>query len=352
MVRGLSAGAFFRGCVDRSGRILSVDETATAAGRAGESLLGMIVSEEHPAVTGMLSDRSWRGLRALRVSVPGQLGPTVLVALAVRRLVDVALLMLHSKEDLLMARDFQQLFDTADQGVWAFGPDHTPLFTNARMAHLLHCGPQDLLLRAEEFMSIVDAGVALHRADGTRLSARTSTVPMNTAGNEEFGTLLLADDTEPPIEELRLARVRLHDPLTGLPNRLYLAQRLTGDGRDSGLAIVLCNLRGFAMFNHQYGTARGDQLLGAVADRLQRQLLPTQFLGRLNKDEFIIACPSLRSPDAAHELAGRLRKAFAALVTFDDTDYQARLSCGVAFRAPGQEVDFDELVKEASEAAH
>jgi diguanylate cyclase (GGDEF)-like protein len=355
--RGLTAGAFFRGCVDRTGRILSVDETATTVGRAGQSLLELVITAEHPAVIGLLADRSWTGLRVLNITVPGHAGPTVLVAVAARRLVDVALLMLRTKEDLLLARDFQQLFEASEHGVWAFAVDRTPLFTNARMARLLHCGPQDLLLRPTEFMKTDDTGqITLRRADGDVLAARTSTIAMRTVGRDDLGTLVLADDATPPAEDLRLARTRLHDPLTGLPNRAYLAQHLATESAatsgPAGFAIVLCNLRGFAMFNKQYGSARGDQLLGAVADRLRQLVNPPQFLARLNKDEFVVACPALQSADQARQVADRLRLAFAALVTFDDIDYQARLSCGIAFRPDGRPADLESLVAEAGRAAH
>jgi diguanylate cyclase (GGDEF)-like protein len=357
VARGLTAGAFFLGCVDRSGQILSVDETATATGRAGQSLLNLVIAAEHPAVTGLLADRSWRGVRVLRITVPGFAGPTVLIAAAAQRVVDVAMLMLYPKEDLLLSRDFQQLFEATDQGVWAFARDRTPLFTNARMARLAHCGPQDLLLRPADFLppqGFAD-GVTLRRADGVPLLAKTSTLPIATADGDPLATLLLVDDAEPAITNLRLARTRLHDPLTGLPNRTYLAHRLSQEQSQSnglGYGIVLCNLRGFAMFNRQYGEARGDQLLGAVADRLRRLIPPPYFLARLNKDEFVVACPGLPSVDSAREIAERLRKAFTALVTFDDIDYQARLSCGIAFRKDGQDDDLDSLVDEASRQAH
>ncbi len=360
MARGLTAGAFFLGCVDRSGQILSVDETATASGRAGQSVLNLVIPTEHPAVAGLLADRSWRGVRVLRITVPGFAGPTVLIAAAAQRVVDVAMLMLYPKEDLLLSRDFQQLFEAADQGVWAFARDRTPLFTNSRMARMAHCGPQDLLLKPADFLppeGFAD-GVTLRRADGGSIPGKTSTVPIATADNDPLATLLLVDDAEPPATALRLARTRLHDPLTGLPNRTYLAHRLSQEqqqnpsGNGRGYAIVLCNLRGFAMFNKQYGEARGDQLLGAVADRLRLLIPPPHFLARLNKDEFVVTCPRLPSVDIARDVAQRLRKAFTALVTFDDIDYQARLSCGIAFRKDGQYEDLDTLVAEASREAH
>jgi diguanylate cyclase (GGDEF)-like protein len=360
VARGLTAGAFFLGCVDRSGQILSVDETATATGRAGQSVLNLVITAEHPAVTGLLADRSWRGVRVLQITVPGFAGPTVLIAAAVGRVVDVAMLMLYPKEDLLLSRDFQQLFEAADQGVWAFARDRTPLFTNARMARMAHCGPQDLLLHPADFLppqGFAD-GVTLRRANGEPMLAKTTTIPIATADGDPLATVLLVDETETPSTNVRLARTRLHDPLTGLPNRTYLAHRLaqeqnqsrSGNGR--GYGIVLCNLRGFGMFNRQYGEARGDQLLGAVADRLRLLIPPPHFLARLNKDEFVVTCPGLPSVDTARDIAERLRKAFTALVTFDDIDYQARLSCGIAFRKDGQSEDLDTLVAEASRQAH
>jgi diguanylate cyclase (GGDEF)-like protein len=347
VVRGLSAGAYFRGCVDRSGRILSVDETATPGGRAGQSLLGLIARSDHPAVTGLLSDTVWDGIRVLRVSIPEHASPFVLVGLAARRLVDVALLLLHSKEELLLARDFQQLFESGEQAILAFDAEGTPMFSNARMARLLHCSPQDILLKPEAFLP---ADGSLRRADGVPVRARVRSVRIGSAAGERLGHLLVADDGEPPARELRLARTRLHDPLTGLPNRAYLGQHLTGIS--GGLAIVLANLRGFAMFNRQYGNIRGDQLLRAVSDRLRGLVGSPAVLVRLNKDEFVVALPA-EGPEPAQALASRLRNAFAALVNVHEIEYQARLSCGIAFRSAGDgPLEMNELVAEAAREAH
>lgn len=346
MVRGLSAGAYFRGCVDRSGRILSVDETATAGGRAGHSVLDLIARSDHPAVTGLLGDTVWDGLRVLRVSIPEHASPFVLIGLAARRLVDVALLLLHSKEELLLARDFQQLFESGEQAILAFDAEGTPMFSNAHLARLLHCSPQDILLKPDEFLP---GDGSLRRADGRPVRARVRSVRISTAAGERIGHLLVADNSEPPTRELRLARTRLHDSLTALPNRAFLAQHLTGI---SGLSIVLANLRGFAMFNRQYGSVRGDQLLRAVSDRLRGLVEEPAMLVRFNKDEFVIALPA-DGPERARALAARLRNAFAPLLRVDDIEYQARLSCGVAFRAAGNApFDLNELVAEAAAAAH
>jgi diguanylate cyclase (GGDEF)-like protein len=347
VVRGLSAGAYFRGCVDRSGRILSVDETATPGGRAGQSLLDLIARSDHPAVSGLLGDTVWDGIRVLRISIPEHATPFVLVGLAARRLVDVALLLLHSKEELLLARDFQHLFESSEQAILVFDAEGTPMFSNARMARLLHCSPQDILLKPEAFLP---ADRSLRRADGTPVRARVRSVRISSAAGERIGHLLVADDAEPPARELRLARTRLHDPLTGLPNRAYLGQHLAGVS--SGLAIVLANLRGFAMFNRQYGSVRGDQLLRAVSDRLRGLIGTPATLVRLNKDEFVVAL-SAEGPEPAQALASRLRNAFGPLVNVHDIEYQARLSCGIAFRAAGDgPLDMNELVAEAAREAH
>jgi len=343
--------------VTRSGLILSVDETATPAGRAEQSLLDLIDPADHPAVTGLLADSVWDGMRVLRVSIPEHASPFVLVAVAARRLVDVALLLLHSKEDVLLARDFQHLFDSTDQGVWVFDAARTPMFSNARMARLLRASPQELLLDPDAFRPAEEVGRSelgpLRRTDGTPVPAQVRAMRISSAAGERLGQLLLADDGEPPAEELRLARARLHDPLTGLPNRAYLAQYLGNlEVGPDGLAIVVCNLRGFAMFNRQYGSARGDQLLRAAGDRLRGLVTPPRLLVRFNKDEFVVAF-SAPSADQARELSDRLRGAFAELVTVQDIDYQARLSCGIAYaKADSGPVDMNALVTEAGQAAH
>ena len=86
------------------------------------------------------------------------------------------------------------------------------------------------------------------------------------------------------------------DPLTGLPNRRVLADRLDQEieraGPDAGFALALLDLDGFKPVNDQYGPGCGDLLLCEVADRLRAACGPNALPARLGGDEFAILVPA------------------------------------------------------------
>lgn len=123
------------------------------------------------------------------------------------------------------------------------------------------------------------------------------------------------------ITERRALHERLHyqadhDALTGLPNRAALLAGLvaaidtaTGTGRAGALLFV--DLDGFKAVNDRYGHAKGDQVLAEVAGRLSSSVRPTDLVGRLGGDEFLVIAADLE-PTGRTELAQRLERAVAA----------------------------------------
>ena len=109
----------------------------------------------------------------------------------------------------------------------------------------------------------------------------------------------------------------LHDPLTGLPNRMLLDDRLaqavansSRSGASSG--VLFLDLDRFKAVNDTYGHHTGDLLLVAVADRLRRTLRPGDTLARLAGDEFVVICENLEAIEQAEEVAARIIEAFTA----------------------------------------
>ena len=102
-------------------------------------------------------------------------------------------------------------------------------------------------------------------------------------------------------DELRLQA--LHDPLTGLPNRLLmlhrLQQALAGVARQPGSSgLLFLDLNRFKQINDAHGHAVGDRLLVAVASRLEHALRPMDTLARLGGDEFVVLCENLHEDTA------------------------------------------------------
>jgi diguanylate cyclase (GGDEF)-like protein len=132
----------------------------------------------------------------------------------------------------------------------------------------------------------------------------------------------------------------LHDPLTALPNRLLLLDRLDQAfirSRRTRLtsAVVFVDLDGFKGVNDSFGHNVGDHLLMAVAERLKDELSPADTLARISADTFVIVCEDLASPAAAEAIVARLEAGLAAGFVVSGIELAVTASIGVAFSGRG-----------------
>jgi diguanylate cyclase (GGDEF)-like protein len=148
----------------------------------------------------------------------------------------------------------------------------------------------------------------------------------------------------------------MHDPLTGLPNRLLLSQRLEHAAlrarrSHSRAAILFADVDRFKRVNDTHGHKIGDELLLAVARRLAALVRPGDTLCRYAGDEFVFLCEDLTSEADAELLANRVNEAFAAPFELLGTEVQITASVGMAFAGPGEEIS-DQLVVMADTAMY
>ena len=145
------------------------------------------------------------------------------------------------------------------------------------------------------------------------------------------------------------------DPLTGLPNRrglnIALAAALPRCGPDNMLAVYVMDLDGFKPVNDQHGHDVGDELLVAVARRLQGHLRQSDVIARLGGDEFVVMTGELQSPAQAHELGLKLLSAFALPFALGGIQVQVGLTIGYAI-APIDSQDGAGLLKLADAAMY
>ena len=142
----------------------------------------------------------------------------------------------------------------------------------------------------------------------------------------------------------------LHDPLTGLPNRLLLHERLehaTLRARRSHThsAILFADIDRFKHVNDTYGHTAGDELLVSVANRLTALMRAEDTLVRFSGDEFVILCEDLHSVADAERLVERIENTFAEPFALGDRSLTVSASVGIAYAGPGDDVDRQLLVE-------
>jgi diguanylate cyclase (GGDEF)-like protein len=161
--------------------------------------------------------------------------------------------------------------------------------------------------------------------------------------------------------ERRLTRLALRDPLTGLPNRVLLADRLEQalaragrlpGGRAGGsLVLMFVDLDGFKGVNDRLGHHSGDELLIQVGRRLRAELRGADTVARLGGDEFTVLCEGVVDDHAALALADRLGASIAQPCLLGAGRAEVTASIGVAVARPGQE-DTASLLRRADAAMY
>jgi diguanylate cyclase (GGDEF)-like protein len=142
----------------------------------------------------------------------------------------------------------------------------------------------------------------------------------------------------------------LHDPLTGLANRVLFDQRLEHAAQratrgHTSAAVLFADLDRFKMVNDTFGHQAGDELLVSVADRLSGLLRPGDTLARVSGDEFVFLCEDLTHVTDAEILANRIRSAFFSPFAICAGEITITASVGIAFAGPGEEISGHLVVK-------
>jgi diguanylate cyclase (GGDEF)-like protein len=141
--------------------------------------------------------------------------------------------------------------------------------------------------------------------------------------------------------EAELARQATHDPLTGLPNRTLLQDRLgialaRTARRPDSTAVLFLDLDDFKVINDSLGHAAGDEVLVAMARRFAEVLRPSDTVARFGGDEFILLCEDLDDREQVRAIAERLVAAAEEPVTLSTGPLWPSASVGIAFASCAQ----------------
>ncbi|WP_270169556.1 putative bifunctional diguanylate cyclase/phosphodiesterase [Paenibacillus sp. SYP-B4298] len=156
--------------------------------------------------------------------------------------------------------------------------------------------------------------------------------------------------------EERINFLAYHDELTGLSNRRLFQERLGEElvrARSSGkkMAVILLDIDRFKTINDTLGHSFGDQILSAVAGRLQRIVPYPNCVFRMGGDEFTIILPYLRLPEEAIQTAEALMRLFHSPIAIGEADYHITISLGISLY-PDDGDSVEQLVKNADVAMY
>ncbi|MGN6588074.1 MAG: putative bifunctional diguanylate cyclase/phosphodiesterase, partial [Solirubrobacterales bacterium] len=157
--------------------------------------------------------------------------------------------------------------------------------------------------------------------------------------------------------EKELVFLATHDALTGLPNRTLILDRIEQTLRrarhnQEPVAALFVDLDNFKAINDSLGHAVGDELLCAVAERLEGVIRETDALGRMGGDEFVVVAEGLSLAAGPELIAERLLEAFSepfALCEGGETRVHAKASVGIA---TGVRASAEELLRDADIAMY
>jgi len=218
--------------------------------------------------------------------------------------------------------------------------------------------PADLTAEAVRLLraTLPLAGVAIGLAGGAQISSdsigpgATLELPLATGDVLVVAPTRALDDEE--MSHLRavahtlsiaLARLRaedrirhesVHDPLTGLANRILLQEQLQlalarSEREGTQTAVLFVDLDAFKQINDVYGHAIGDRVLTAVGARMRTAVRPSDTVARVGGDEFVVVCEAV-DETAALALSKRLLAAISRPIELGGTTHTVSASIGVA----------------------
>lgn len=245
-------------------------------------------------------------------------------------------------------------------------------YTRAEMLSmdLSVCTPPELRAqRSEKFSRALDLGhcgtyetVLLHRSGRAVDVLRSGARIISPDGRPHVWSVAQDITSRRAMEQQMLMAATL-DRLTGLPNRATLTREIEAlaqrarDDSEFRFGVLFLDFDRFKLVNDTLGHAAGDELLCAVARRIQRVLTQPGVGGtdwrvaRFGGDEFVVLAPGLATPAAAYALGRALRAELERPYAIKGKDIHSSASIGVAF-SQGRETHADVLMRDADTAMY
>jgi diguanylate cyclase (GGDEF)-like protein/PAS domain S-box-containing protein len=276
-----------------------------------------------------------------------------------------------------MLRNSEERFELAvlgsHDGIWDYDPRGDLLYVSPRGRDILMCGyGRPMTLRQGISLVTVEDTDRLIRNIHALVSNRSTMIDTECRIRQkgkspkwirikgkgvfsEEGKCLriagsLSDIDQQKSSEEKLIRAAMYDMLTGLPNRLFLMERLQQimenkrRAPDRHFALLILDYDGFKKVNDTYGHAAGDAILRLISQRLKRCLRPQDLMSRVGGDEFVILLEDCGARDDVARIAQRLLDQSSREFLIDGSSIFLTVSIGIAMddaRSQGQ----DELLQ-------
>lgn len=286
---------------------------------------------------------------------------------------------LHDVTELLDAREQISLaasvFQTTREAIFITDPEHRIISINPGFSSITGWSQHDILGQypqiifddssSSELWDITyrlerkshwDGELSGRRQSGERFPAELFISAVRDAGGDITHYVAVFNDiSERKAHQEALERIAHYDPLTGIPNRRLLDDRLqqalAQARRDRHeLAVCMLDLDGFKPVNDQFGHSAGDWVLKTIAGRLAGLIRAGDTVARLGGDEFVMV---LRNPQGEEVFQRTLRSIVEAIDLPEHREsVQVSASMGIAYCQSGEDCDGDQLLRRADQASY
>lgn len=275
--------------------------------------------------------------------------------------------------------NYRTIFENAVIGIFRATPDGHPITVNRALARIhgydtpgelfaevSNAGAQ-LFVNPNDMVNLVTGAAAGRTAQGAEVEVYTKTrerrwIRVNcqavygTDGKLKFVDGTTEDITDRKLAEERVESLAYYDPLTGLPNRSLLHDRIgqalaQAERTKKKVAVLFIDLDRFKFINDSLGHTIGDLLLKEIAGKLTQCVRERDTVARIGGDEFVVVMGDLSATRDVEVAAARILEELSSTFVIDGHSLHASCSIGISL-CPENGYDRETLIRYADQAMY